>query len=47
MPNSNENGTEKKQPARKPPHEDEARSIIQQYVDDLREVVKKLRRMLN
>jgi signal recognition particle subunit SEC65 len=47
MKPSAKSGRDKDVPKRKPSHLEEARRIINEYAEDLREIIKKLRRGLN
>jgi hypothetical protein len=46
MPQSDDRG-ESKEPLPKPSQLEEARRIVEEYADDLREIIKKLRRKMN
>jgi hypothetical protein len=47
MSKPGEQHTGKEVPVPKPPRMEEARRLIEEYADDLREIIKKLRRHLN
>ena len=47
MSKPGEQHTGKEAPEPRPPHTEEARRLIEEYADDMREIIKKLRRHLN